>query len=178
MEKHFVYHIIAYFIQNTENCKLTKLLKLLYFFDLEHVKETGVSATNLKYQAWALGPVSPEIRNKIISFNDTDFLNSFDVDISESPSGGDSEIYTISPKFEFDEDLFSDRQIEILERLSFQYKKSTASELIKKTHEKGELWNIVHKKGENLEIPFHLQIEKETDLKKREFLRAKYEEFK
>ena len=46
-----------YFAQNTNFCGKTKLMKLLYFLDFMHFKQTGKAVTDLYYFAWEQGPV-------------------------------------------------------------------------------------------------------------------------
>ena len=52
---------IIYFAQNTKNCGKTKLMKLLYFLDFTHFKQTGKSVTGLDYYTWEWGPVPKEL---------------------------------------------------------------------------------------------------------------------
>jgi hypothetical protein len=46
---------IIYLADHTRYCGKTKLLKLLYFLDFSHFKQTGKSVTGLDYFAWQMG---------------------------------------------------------------------------------------------------------------------------
>jgi len=48
---------IIYLSSNTNYCGKTKLMKLLYFRDFKHFRQTGKSVTGLDYYAWEMGPV-------------------------------------------------------------------------------------------------------------------------
>ncbi|MDD5614462.1 MAG: Panacea domain-containing protein, partial [Candidatus Omnitrophica bacterium] len=54
--KEKIINLIIYFSNNTKNCGLTKLFKLLAYSDFRHFKKTGKSITGLKYFAWDFGP--------------------------------------------------------------------------------------------------------------------------
>jgi uncharacterized phage-associated protein len=59
-----------FFIQNTQSCQKTKLLRLLYLSDCEHYQQTPRTVTGLKYQAWEKGPVPPAVFEEIESPSD------------------------------------------------------------------------------------------------------------
>jgi len=46
---------IIYMANNKMFCGKTKLLKLLYFLDFKHFKQTAKSVTGLDYYAWEKG---------------------------------------------------------------------------------------------------------------------------
>ncbi len=48
---------IIYFANRTKYCGKTKILKLLYFLNFTHFKQTSKSVTGLDYFAWEMGPV-------------------------------------------------------------------------------------------------------------------------
>ena len=52
---------IIYMANNTMFCGKTKLLKLLYFLDFKHFKQTAKSVTGLDYYAWEKGPVPKKL---------------------------------------------------------------------------------------------------------------------
>lgn len=56
---------MIYFARNTLYCGTTKLLKLLYFLDFKHFKETGKSVTGQDYYAWDMGPVPKDVFDEI-----------------------------------------------------------------------------------------------------------------
>ncbi len=60
-----IINAIVYFANNTKYCGKTKLLKLLYFLDFRHFKETGKSVTGLDYYAWNMGPVPKDVYEEL-----------------------------------------------------------------------------------------------------------------
>ena len=71
-------NVILYFISNTKRPNLTKLLKLLYFLDFTHFKETGYPALNLIYYAWDYGPVPRDFYEEVKEHEvPKDFVNKF-----------------------------------------------------------------------------------------------------
>ncbi len=64
-EREKLLEAVKYFAANTKYCGLTKLFKLLFFFDFTHFRETGRSVTGLNYQAWQRGPVPADLYGEI-----------------------------------------------------------------------------------------------------------------
>ena len=58
-------HAMVFFTKNTKYCYTLKLLKLLYFLDFKHFKQTGQSVTGQKYFAWPVGPVPTNLYDEI-----------------------------------------------------------------------------------------------------------------
>ena len=52
---------ILFFVQKTRHAKMTKISKLLYFFDFTHFKQTGYPAIGLEYFAFKNGPVPKKL---------------------------------------------------------------------------------------------------------------------
>ena len=63
--KEKLFNAIVYFVKNTKYCNKTKLMKLLYYLDFWHFKETGASVTGLDYYAWDFGPYPVEFGSKM-----------------------------------------------------------------------------------------------------------------
>src|SRR5271154_6258781 len=57
--------LIAFFTKNTKNCGKTKLAKLLFFVDWEHLKKTGKTITGLTYNAFQFGPFPKDLYNDL-----------------------------------------------------------------------------------------------------------------
>lgn len=151
LQEQRIIHAMIYFINNTEHCHLLKLLKLLYLLDLEILRLTGRSVTELEYQAWEKGPVPPKLRDDIQ--NPQSFLsNSIKVTKSLGPSKKD---ITFKPLIEFVSDFFSERELEQMKRLAEIYKDSKSKEMTAVTHQKtdeGWPWFKVYKKDANNRI--------------------------
>ncbi len=52
---------ILFFAQKTKHANMTKMSKLLFFFDFKHFKETGYPAIGLDYFAFERGPVPKKL---------------------------------------------------------------------------------------------------------------------
>ena len=144
---------IIYFLQNTENCKKTKLVKLLYFLDFTHFKDTGRSVTGLSYKAFPLGPY-PEKLGKKIDKKNKELLEYFEIDF-------DGESYEIKPKEEFNPIYFSKREIRLLEGISKEFFKSSASEMIDLTHQENQPWiKTLNKFGSYSKIDYTLILDR------------------
>ncbi|MBN1626122.1 MAG: SocA family protein, partial [Deltaproteobacteria bacterium] len=125
---------IIYFAQNTSYCGKTKLLKLLYFFDFIHFKQTGKSVTGLDYFAWEMGPVPKELFEEL--------SGDMKLDMKESIHKLQSEGFQqIRPKKKFDAKYFSNKELELLENISFIFKDAQAETMIESTHLRNEPWD-------------------------------------
>ncbi len=138
--------LIVYLASKISNLYITKLLKLLYIIDEAAVKETGVSITSLDYNVWQHGPVNTEIYNKL-NFNLDDNLFNY-ISIRENKLG---KIITNIEKFQDDE--FSDYEIELIDKTVEQYGKLSSNQLIEILHKQGSLWDKIVKE-KNLDEKF------------------------
>lgn len=109
----------------------TKLLKLLFLIDKTAMEETGVPVTWLDYQAWKLGPVSPEMYN--IRFTNSGFEKYVQTSFDKNGT-------LISPVLHFDNDEFSDYENDLLNRIIKKYRNTSGPQLVQLTHEKSGLW--------------------------------------
>ena len=64
-EREKLINAIIFFCTNTERCYKLKLMKLLYYLDFWHFKETGRPVTNQIYKAWKMGPVPQQIYKEL-----------------------------------------------------------------------------------------------------------------
>lgn len=165
---------IVYFALHTRYCGKTKLYKLLYLLDFEHYKNTGRSVTGLEYYAWEMGPVPAKLDGEL-----------------DEPSGDLYKAVRIEPeqlinhqrlnvvaKREFDPSYFSRRELDLLERISKQYRLSTAASMVKVTHVKNGAWHTVWQNGEgdNALISYALALEKVADRDRVEKAAQEYDE--
>ena len=144
---------IIYFANNTKYCGKTKLLKLLYFLDFRHFKETGKSVTGLDYYAWSMGPVPKDIFEKLSENMKPDLKQA----IHELPKEG---FQKIRPKQKFDPKYFSGHEMKLLEEISFIFKDAKADDMVESTHLKNEPWDrTLKEKGEFQKIDYMLAID-------------------
>jgi uncharacterized phage-associated protein len=146
---------IIYFAANTKYCGKTKLLKLLYFLDFRHFKQTGKSITGLDYYAWNMGPVPKDLFNELTEKMDPDLKAA----IHDLPQEG---FQNIRPKKKFDPKYFSNQEMNLLKDLAFIFKDAKADDMIESTHLKNEPWDrTLKEKGEFKKIDYMLAIDSE-----------------
>jgi len=151
-------HASIYFLKKTNHCQLTKLMKLLCFFDFEHYRLVGSSATGETYKAWKEGPVPVRFWQYLKNIEKApEELRSSLAVLEEF---GDELGFTILPKKKFDESSFTPRQLKILEKISLIFKESTAKQISKYSHEKNLPWaKTIKIKGRKAEIDYGLALE-------------------
>jgi len=137
--KEKVGNIMVYLAERIKPLYHTKLIKLLYFIDEYAVKDNGIPITWLSYNVWEKGPVAPET---YFIKNDED--NSMFSDFIKTKKQGDS--YIIHPIKSFDDNLFSEYEIAILDKVINDLGSKKANELIQLSHSAGSLWDKAVKK--------------------------------
>ncbi|MFO7972499.1 MAG: Panacea domain-containing protein [Desulfobacterales bacterium] len=146
---------IIYFAVNTKYCGKTKLLKLLYFLDFRHFKQTGKPITGLDYYAWNMGPVPKDLFNELTEKMDPDLKAA----IHDLPQ---EEFQKIRPKKKFDSKYFSSQEMKLLKDLAFIFKDAKADDMIESAHLKNEPWDrTLKEKGEFKKIDYMLAIDSE-----------------
>ena len=145
---------IIYFAKHTKFCGKTKLLKLLYFLDFSHFKQTGKSVTGLDYFAWGMGPVPKDLFEELSGNMMTD-MRAFIHDLSTGEG-----FQQIRPKKKFDSQYFSKKEIKLLEDLAFIFKDAKADTMVESTHLKNQPWDrTLKEKGEFKKIDYMLAID-------------------
>lgn len=146
---------IIYFAKNTKYCGKTKLLKLLYFLDFFHFKQTGKSVTGLEYFAWNMGPVPKVLFEELSGNMKPDMKNA----IEDLPVEG---FQQIKPKKKFEDKYFSKKEIKLLKDISFIFQDAKADDMVESTHLKNEPWDrTLKEKGEFQKIDYLLSIDSE-----------------
>lgn len=152
---------MTYFIENTQYCYKVKLFKLLYHFDFEHYRQTGFSATGMRYEAWKKGPVSRELYNDFSSSNSTPNIvceNFILTKIPISPSKDDA--VKITPKNPIDLDVFTPRQKGILKQIAGLYRDTIADDMIESTHLQNQPWHTTYtRRGKDEIIDYNLVLD-------------------
>lgn len=118
----------------------TKLLKLLYILDETSIRKWGVPFLNLEYKVWKFGPVAPEIFVDLSSQ-----IKLLDAFLKKDKNH-------IVSKVEFNDDEFSDNDIELMDEVIRFYGNKTAKQLIRYTHGQGSLWRNTAKENNVLEL--------------------------
>ncbi len=157
---------ISFFVKNTKNCKKVKLFKLLYFLDFIHFKRYGTTVTGQDYYAWPLGPV-PKNLNDLI-FNEkikSDIKDCFIINKEIYENDPEKYSFNIRSRCPIDLDVFTPKEISLLEEIAFIFKDATAEEMTKITHMPDDPWDRTMKeKGPNSIIDYELAVDSETTL--------------
>ncbi len=124
---------IIYLLNKLGELSKTKILKLIYILDELSIKRSGIPFFNLKYKVWKLGPVSKEIFIDL-SFEEITLLKNY---IKKTDKNGNT---LIKPIAKFNDDEFSDNDIELLDFVIENFGHKTAKELINFTHRKNSPW--------------------------------------
>jgi len=117
--------ILLYFANYTDPKFLgeTKLMKLIYFLDFMHVKNYGTPVTYDTYVNLEHGPIPSTIKNLVdTARNDID--NSFLADTISIEPVPNFNMWRITKKRDFteqDKNLFSETELEILNRVASKY---------------------------------------------------------
>jgi uncharacterized phage-associated protein len=146
---------IIYFAKNTRYCGKTKLMKLLFFLDFCHFKQTGKSVTGLDYYAWEMGPVPKDLFEE---------LDAMKPDLKGAVNIASGDFRKIIPRKAFDQRHFAKREMELLEKLSFIFSDAKAEDMIEVTHLKNEPWHkTLVQKGPFSKIDYLLAIDSTVD---------------
>lgn len=143
---------IIYFARNTKYCGKTKLMKLLFYLDFSYFKQTGKSVTGLVYEAWPMGPVPCVLFNEI-----SDMKPDMAKKIAIKPIERFQKIIAKKP---FDKNVFTPRQLKLLEEISFTFKEAKAEDMTEVTHLPNEPWHkTIKNKGKRAKIDYLLAID-------------------
>ena len=135
---------IIYFSNKIDELSKTKAIKLIYILDELSIKKSGVPFFNLKYKVWKFGPVSEEI-----------FIDlSSEITLLKNYIGRTSEdgVTIIKPVTAFNDDEFSDNDIELLDFVIDKFGGKTAKELVFFTHRKNSPWHITATENSVLQL--------------------------
>ena len=164
-EREKLFNAIIYFSNNTKYCHKLKLMKLLYYLDFWHFKETGRSVTNQIYLAWEKGPVPPQVFREISPANNPDDLSQFlfvEENVTDEVTG--NRRLDIKPKKEFNEKIFTKREIIILKKVAEVFLEARGEQMTDSTHLFNAPWDkTVREKGKNAIIDYKLSLDREKN---------------
>lgn len=125
---------IVFLASNIENASKTKIIKLLYILDEISIKKSGIPFLNLEYKVWKFGPVPSEIYVELSS------CPTILKEHIERKISGDGHDF-ISAKHEFNDDEFSQNELDLLRFVLDEFSNKTAKQLVEYTHRKNGLWH-------------------------------------
>jgi len=123
---------IVYLAEKIPDLSKTKLLKLLYMIEEKSVIKNKVPFFGIDFQVWRLGPVAKEI---YVDFSENPTLLKNYIRRAEK----DGNTY-IEAKSKFNDDEFSDADIEVMDEIIKKYGDKSGRELVDITHKKNTAW--------------------------------------
>lgn len=142
---------VVFFASQIKGISKTKLLKLLYILDEISIKKSGMPFLNLEYKVWKFGPVANDIFVELSSA--PSILKNY-INRETSKDGHNF----ISSKQAFNDDEFSQNELDLLDFMLKKFKDATIDDLISYTHRKASPWynaaveNLVYELLETAQI--------------------------
>ena len=124
---------IVYLATEIRGVSKTKLLKLLYILDEISIKKSGLPFLNLEYRVWKFGPVASDI------FVELSSAPSMLKDYVERVANANGHI-VIKPKVAFNDDEFTQNELDLMGFVVKEFKEKTSSDLISYTHREASPW--------------------------------------
>jgi uncharacterized phage-associated protein len=156
---------IIYFTNNTQHCYMLKLMKLLYYLDFWHFKETGRSVTGHAYKTWKRGPVPTKVWGELKYQRDSEDIKEYlFIDDEEFDEVEGKKKTVIKPKKEFNEKIFTKRELNLLKKAADIFYEATADQMKDSTHLRNAPWyKTMKSKGDNQIIDYMLALDDEPD---------------
>jgi len=149
---------VIYFARNTKYCGTTKLMKLLYFLDFKHFRETGRSVTGLDYYAFEQGPLPLDFYKELM--DSRGFPEDLARAISTYQPDETKRFRKIVAKARFVPTHFSKRERRILEEVAFIFREARAEHMTESSHLRNEPWDATLKgKGPRARIDYMLALD-------------------
>lgn len=124
----------------------TKLNKLLFYADFGHFKNHGFSISGANYRAINMGPVVNNYNSTFEYIAEKDFV---DIHFIEFDQGIYGEQFTSNSNKSFDKDLFSEAELNTLERVFERFDNISTKAIIEISHSE-EVWKKNFTNGKNL----------------------------
>jgi uncharacterized phage-associated protein len=123
---------IVYLSNNMGDLNKTKILKILFLLEEGSIKKYGYPFFGIDFQIWKLGPVAKDIFIDLSDESPTLLFSSIKRD--------ELNPLVFKAAKDFNDDEFSDNDIELLKIITEFTKDKSASFLVKHTHNQNSLW--------------------------------------
>ena len=145
-------------------------MKLLYFLDFWHFRETSKSVTGLNYSAWELGPVPVALYDELTNNMKSDLAGAIRIDLK-------GDFNQIKPLKNFDLKFMTKREKRLLNDIVEIFKDTKSEDIVESTHLLKSPWDTTKKqKGMNSNIDYLLALDSNPDsLKYDEVIRRQNE---
>jgi len=156
---------IIFFCNNTKHCHKLKLMKLLYYLDFWHFKETGRPVTNQIYKAWKMGPVPQQIYTELApDKNPADLQEFLFIEEEVYDEINNKKKLVIKPKKAFNDKIFTKRELEIINKVAEVFNEASGELIKDATHLKNAPWDkTIKEKGEYSIIDYNLALDDEVN---------------
>jgi putative zinc finger/helix-turn-helix YgiT family protein len=145
--------MVVYFSEKISPFK-TKMNKLLFYADFLMFKQSCFSISGVRYKAIDMGPVPNNFQSLfeyLTNMNEIKIIN------VEFPNGYSGEQFYANKKRAFKADLFSENELNTLEKVAETFKETSTIEIIKASHfEEAWIKNEKEKKAISYEYAFEL----------------------
>ncbi len=123
---------IVYIARKKSNLSKTQLLILLYLMEERMALKYHIPFIGIPFEVWQIGPVAKDV---FVDLSDSPYLlkNFVKTDFKD----GGTFIEAIA---DFDDNEFSECEIEMMDEILAKYGNMTASDLFSETHKEGTLW--------------------------------------
>lgn len=123
---------IVYIARKKSNLSKTQLLRLLYLMEERMALKYHIPFIGIPFEVWQIGPVAKDV---FVDLSDSPYLlkNFVKTDFKD----GGTFIEAIA---DFDDNEFSECEIEMMDEILAKYGNMTASDLFSETHKEDTLW--------------------------------------
>jgi uncharacterized phage-associated protein len=123
--------VILYFLEHINNVHLgrTKLMKLLYFVDFDHMEKYGRPVTGAVYRKLPHGPYPKDAEKLIERMETKGLVKQIKIKAGSYPQ---HRLITLGAKF--DPDAFSGAEMQTLEKVATDWADATAAQIEAATH--------------------------------------------
>lgn len=164
-----IINAIIYLVNNTKDCKKTKLFKLLYYLDFIHFKRFGLSVTGYDYITMRYGPVPSRL---LSYFENNEFPEEFKRNFSVEKVTDEEDKYSFKILLKNrkpDLSWFTPNELSVLEEVVEIFKDSPAKDMVEATHFRNTPWDKTFKsKGIGKNIDYLLAFDENSSLTKEE----------
>lgn len=134
---------VSYIAQKAKYPYKTEVLKLLFLMEEQMVQRYHVPFLGIPFSVWRMGPVSVDVFEEL---SDGPALLEEYITLQFNGQG-----IRVTPKGEFDDDEFSNAELEMMDKVMAKYGQMNSEELIEETHRDGGLWKLTAEENGLLE---------------------------
>lgn len=127
-------NVVSYIARHAKYPYKTEILKLLFLMEEQMVLRYHVPFLGIPFSVWRMGPVSVDVFEEL---SDGPSLLEEYISIQTNGQG-----IKVSPKCEFEEDEFSNAELDMMKSVIMKYGQMNSEELIKETLREGGLWKL------------------------------------